>query len=158
MNILLDTSYLLPLIRVGIKGFERKDLIRLLVKYQISISSISIFELIAKGAKFVANGVLDLEDVMGGIIAILSDKRIRVIDYVSNRDIIEISIFLRKLMDDFIDCIIVATALAETNILLTEDNNIHQLQNSKEFLKIRETVNDSLQILNLRQFKATFKI
>lgn len=47
-------------------------------------------------------------------------------------DIVRISFELRKELPDYIDCIIVATAISLGEDLLTEDRLIHRLKNNVE--------------------------
>ena len=56
MKVFLDTSYFLSLISFKVKGFSRHSLLKLLKNDAIKIkfSSITNFELMAKGAKFSA--------------------------------------------------------------------------------------------------------
>ncbi|MBO3768874.1 MAG: hypothetical protein QXS51_06285 [Thermoproteota archaeon] len=67
MKILLDTTYLLPAIGIYFKEFPNDTLIRLRHREnQLFISEISIFELSAKGAKYVSAGKLSVERVVRG--------------------------------------------------------------------------------------------
>ena len=108
MRLLVDTTYLLPAIGISIKELPRDAPIKLVAKgHQISMSDISIFELSAKGAKYIANGMLTPERAMMGIRAIVYDDAI---DHISihDSDILLTSFKLRSILDDFIDCLILS--------------------------------------------------
>jgi len=66
LRLLLDTTYLLPAIGVSIKDLSRDAPIELIREgHEISISDITIFELIAKGAKHITLGTLTAEGYPG---------------------------------------------------------------------------------------------
>ncbi|MDG6999830.1 MAG: hypothetical protein JRN15_12025 [Nitrososphaerota archaeon] len=44
-----------------------------------------------------------------------------------------ITVKLRKVLGDFIDCMIVGTALSQAQGLLTEDGSIHELKRNATF-------------------------
>lgn len=57
MKLLLDTIYFLPAIGIAIKNLPKDVLIELMQKgHQIFVSEISVFELSAKGAKYIIEG------------------------------------------------------------------------------------------------------
>ena len=57
MKLLLDTTYFLPTIGVSIKEMQKDALLTLMAKkHEIAMSQITIFELAAKGAKYVKDG------------------------------------------------------------------------------------------------------
>jgi len=67
MKLLLDTTYFLPAIGVSIKGFPRNIVVEFIRKgYEVLISEITLFELSAKGAKFIIAGVLSPRRVSRG--------------------------------------------------------------------------------------------
>ena len=119
---IIDTTYLLPLSRIGV----RTDLIKAVVEGRargvrlgdLKVSLISIFELQAKAAK------LDIptRDAVKAVNVIL--RSFQVIPFY-RADIIETAHELRGKLADYIDSIIVATAAALGEDLATEDTNIH---------------------------------
>lgn len=117
---ILDTTYLLPLAKIAVDTdllgavARRKTDIKL---EDMSVSLISIFELQAKGAKLnvPANAVIRAVD------AIMSAFRVAPF-YESGT--IEIAQTVRKTVSDYIDCIIVATAISNKEDLATEDSLI----------------------------------
>ncbi|MEM2994923.1 MAG: PIN domain-containing protein [Candidatus Bathyarchaeia archaeon] len=149
MNLLLDTTYLLPAIGVSIKGFPKDALFRLMKKgHQIAISDISIFELSAVGAKQVFVGTLPAERVAKGIRAIVYDERMSVIPFYDS-SVLLMAFKLRKLLNDFIDCLILSSAVNQCDAILTEDEDIQDLKRNKEFAGFVATVNPKFEIQKL---------
>ena len=120
MTLILDTTYLLPMSGIGVDT----DLLKAAADERIaldmgsiSISMISLFELQAKVAKlgisagFAANAV----DMINTVFRV---------EPFYNSDVIKISQSLLKLLEDYIDCIIVATAIVLHEDLITEDSRI----------------------------------
>jgi len=135
MKILLDTSYLLPIIGISVKDLPRDAIIRLAEKgYEISLSEISLFELTANGAKYVTNGRLSAQRVCRGINAIIHDDRIRVIR-IYDTPILMTAFKLRKFLNNFIDCLILSSAINNTDALITEDEPIHELEEEVKTFK-----------------------
>ena len=129
---IIDTSYLLPLARIEIDNdfllaiAEKRGSSNQLSFDRIRINSISIFELQAKAAKL----RVKLAYVLDAIEQI--SKSFRIESYYSP-DIIKTAFELRETMfSDYIDCIIVATAIELKDELVTEDSRIIR---KKEALK-----------------------
>lgn len=151
MKLLVDTTYLLPAIGISIKELPRDAPIRLVAKgHQISISDISIFELSAKGAKYITKGTLTPERVMMGIRAIVYDDAI---DHISihDSDILLTSFKLRSILADFIDCLILSSAINRCDALITEDGEILNLNKNKEFNELLATANSKFKIRKLAE-------
>ncbi len=117
---ILDTTYLLPLAQIAVDT----DLLAAVAKRKtdfkiedISVSLISIFELQAKGAK------LDVpaKSVIRAVDAITS--AFHVVPFYET-GVIEVGQKLRKTVSDYIDCIILATAITNKEDLVTEDSLI----------------------------------
>jgi hypothetical protein len=120
----LNTTYLLPAIGVSIKGLPKDALIRLIQKgHQISIGNISVFELSAKRAKHVATGTLSAERVTRGISAIVYDERITVVP-IHDSSVLLMAFKLRRMLSDFIDCLILSSAINQSDAVLTEEKDI----------------------------------
>ncbi len=150
MILLLDTTYLLPVIGISIKDIPRDIVIKLIKRdYKVSISEISIFELSAKGAKYIAHESLDAERVVRGIKALLYDDRIDKIP-IYDLSILSLAFKLRRILDDFIDCLILSSAINQADILITEDNNIHILSNMREFIDLVREINPGFKIMRLK--------
>jgi predicted nucleic acid-binding protein len=85
---------------------------------EIAVSLISLFELQAKAAKLgVAPSIVSeaLEAVK---------KAFRVIPFYAEK-VVEVSFSLRRKIPDYIDCVILATAIVLGEDLATEDSLIH---------------------------------
>jgi len=54
-------------------------------------------------------------------------KYINVIDFW-DENLVRISFDLRKMLPDYVDCVIVATAIRYSDMLLTEDSRIHAIK------------------------------
>lgn len=145
----MDTTYLLPAIGISIKDLPKDTLVRLMQKgHQISISNISIFELSAKGAKHVAAGTLSTERVTRGIRAIVYDERITVIP-MHDSSVLLMAFKFRRLLGDFIDCLILSSAINQNDAIVTEDEDIQNLKRTKEFRGLLATINPKFKIQTL---------
>jgi len=119
--VILDTIYLFPLVGVAVKN----DLLRAIVEGRVksitlddlAISQISLFEIQAKSAKL----RIPVERVIRAIRAITST--LEVIPFYS-RPVIKYSFELYGLLGDYIDSVIVATAISTRKPLITEDKLI----------------------------------
>ena len=117
---IIDTTYLLPLARIKID----KDLLRAIADEKVKLSfedirinEISIFELQAKAAKL----MIPAKFVIEAIETILKAFKI---ERFHKPEIIEIANEIRRSIPDYIDCIIVATAVLTKESLITEDSLI----------------------------------
>jgi predicted nucleic acid-binding protein len=118
---IIDTTYLLPLARIDVDVDLLKASVEGRVNVRIeemAVSLISLFELQAKAAKLgVASSIVHeaLE---------ATNKAFRVIPFYT-KEIVEVSFSLRKTMPDYVDCVILATAIVLGENLVTEDSLIH---------------------------------
>lgn len=120
--ILIDTTYLLPMISFSVRGIPDDIILRLIRNnYLIYISSISLFELAAVGSKYVSRGDLSEKDVIDGVKAIKLSPDLTIVDHADDK-VISKALRLNKSLPDFIDCIITATAITYCDLLLTEDS------------------------------------
>ena len=118
---IVDTTYLLPLSRISIDT----DLLRAIAENEIAdvgledlgVSSISIFELQAKAAKLKVKA----EYVSGAVSSISDNFRV---EPFHSPTIIKSSFELKNMFSDYIDCIIVGTAVSLIEDLITEDSKI----------------------------------
>lgn len=141
MRLLLDTTYLLPAIGISVKGLPRDAPIELIDKgHKIFISDISIFELSAKGAKHITAGTLSSERVTKGIRAIVYDETIETIP-MHESTLLLTAFKLRGMLNDFIDCIILSSAINRCDALITEDNDMQKLKGNKEYKDVLATIN-----------------
>ncbi len=126
---ILDTIYLLPLVGVAVKN----DLLRAIVDGRVkgitldnlAISQISLFEIQAKSVKL----RIPVEGVIRAIRAITST--LEVIPFYS-KPVIKYSFELYELLGDYVDSVIVATAISTRKALITEDKLILSHKNTLE--------------------------
>ncbi|GAH30358.1 unnamed protein product, partial [marine sediment metagenome] len=79
MKILIDTSYFLPLIKIGIENIPQTVLLNLLSKtsHEYFYSNLTLFELTAKGLKLSSQkNAITPQDIRIGIDAIQNDLRL----------------------------------------------------------------------------------
>jgi len=127
---IIDTTYLLPLARIKVKT----DLLRAIAEDRLrdkvdfsdlKISLISIFELQAKASKL----GIPPKYVCEAVNTIF--KVFNVVPYY-RENIIEVSHELYKELHDYIDSIILATAITLDEHLVTEDTIIHSVKDKIE--------------------------
>lgn len=126
---ILDTTYLLPLAQIAVDT----DLLAAVAKRKtdvkledIAVSLISAFELQAKAAKLnVPTG-----STIRAVDAMLS--AFRVVPFY-DAGVIEAAQRIRKTISDYVDCIILATALTSKDEVVTEDSLV--LEKRKKLLK-----------------------
>ncbi|MDE1824021.1 MAG: PIN domain-containing protein [Candidatus Micrarchaeota archaeon] len=137
---IIDTTYLLRLSGIEINT----DLLRAiddgkttLSFDELGVSQISLFEIQAKVAKLRLPTSLAIDAIK----AIRSSFRV---EPFYNPEIIEVAYTLSQQFKDYIDCVIVATAVVLKEDLITEDTKIN---NSKRMIKERYKIN----ILNYKE-------
>jgi predicted nucleic acid-binding protein len=151
LRLLLDTTYLLPAIGVAVKGIPEDTPIKLIGKgHEISTSDITLFELSAKGAKYVTLGTLTSERVTRGIRAIVYDDRVERIP-LHDTSVLLTAFKLRRILNDFIDCLILSSAINRNDTLVTEDGDIHDLREKREFQELLNMINPRFKIQTLKE-------
>jgi len=128
MKILIDTSYLLPLIKISIEGISERILLEVLLKSknEIFYSDLSLFELTAKAFKYINTGdQISVQDLMIGLDAIENDTRLIHISWKDNPIIIELATNLRTIHRDTIDYLIFATAICNCDCIATMDRDFY---------------------------------
>jgi len=146
MKILVDTTYLLPAVGVSVKGVPKDMLLKLLnTDHPIYISEIAIFELSAKSAKYIVEGKLGVDRASKGVRSIVYDERIEKIP-VYDTPIMRVAFKLRRLLRDFIDCIVTSSAINTCDILVTEDKDIQDLKETESFQEILKQANPKFEI------------
>jgi PIN domain nuclease of toxin-antitoxin system len=151
LKLLLDTTYFLPTIGVSIKEMQKNALLMLMAeKHQISMSQITIFELSAKGAKYIKEGQLSPERVTRGISAIIYNDVVETIP-MHDTTILQTSFKLRNMLNDFIDCLILSSAMNYCEAIVTEDNEIQSFRKSSEFHNLVADLNPGFKVLKLSE-------
>ena len=150
MKLLLDTTYLLPAIGVSIKGIPEDMAIQLIERgHQITISDITIFELSAKGAKYVSFGTLTAERVSRGVRAIVYDDKIERIS-LHDTSVLLTAFKLRRTLSNFIDCLILSSALNRTDALISEDKDVHELWGKRDIRSLFQMTNPEFEIRTVK--------
>jgi PIN domain nuclease of toxin-antitoxin system len=151
LKILLDTTYLLPTVGITVRELSKGVPSKLAKKgHQVAISEMTIFELTAKGAKYVAIGTLSPERVTDGIRSLLHDDTIGKIPPYET-EIVLTAFKLRSMLHDFIDCLILSTAINNCDALITEDNEIHAQKKNKEYYNLLSEINPEFKIQKLTE-------
>lgn len=114
------------------------------------MSQITIFELSAKGAKYIKEGQLSPERVTRGISAIIYNDAIETIP-MHDTTILQTSFKLRNMLNDFIACLILSSAMNYSEAIITEDNEIQSLRKSSEFHNLLADLNPGFKILKLNE-------
>jgi len=116
--LILDTTYFLPLAQIAVDT----DLLAAVARKEtdlkledISVSLISLFELQAKGAKL----HVPAKSTILAIDAIVS--AFRIVPFYEN-GVIEAAQNLRRVISDYVDCVILATGIASREDVVTEDS------------------------------------
>jgi predicted nucleic acid-binding protein len=151
-KILLDTTYLFPLAGINVRGVEREAIERAsAIGHHLSISEMSLFELAAKGAKLVDDGSADAERLAQAVRSIVSDETLGKVR-LYEEGILPIAIALRRHNSDFIDCVILASAVLTSEILVTEDE---LLLRSSEMIKLARKTNPKFLICSFKHLSRT---
>jgi predicted nucleic acid-binding protein len=137
-KILLDTTYFLPFAGISVRGIERDAVKRAsAIGHELFVSEMSLFELAAKGAKLVGDGSADPERVAQAVQSISTDEKLRKVR-LYDEGVLPLAIALRPHNSDFIDCVILASAVSTCEILVTEDE---LLLRSNEIIKLVRKTN-----------------
>lgn len=150
MRVLVDTTYFMPAIGVGVRGLPRTVLSNLRKQgHKLMISNITVFELAAKGARLVTSKRLSKERVTQGLNAILYDPDIETVEF-AELGVLDKASSLRADISDFIDCVILASAAAKADILLTEDQKLRDLSVEDALLSKLKPTNPDFRVYGIR--------
>ncbi|MGB9959437.1 MAG: PIN domain-containing protein [Candidatus Bathyarchaeales archaeon] len=151
MKLLLDTTYFLPTIGIAVKNLPKDAPLQLMQRgHKIFISKITLFELSAKGAKYAASGAILPERITRGIRALAYAETVNTIE-IYESTILHTAFQLGKTLNDFIDCLILSSAINQCDALITEDTDIQNIKEDKSFQEITATKNPKFQILKLAE-------
>jgi predicted nucleic acid-binding protein len=148
---LIDSTFFFPLISVEIQNCPKEAILELLRKEEIVRSDLVIFELSAKGSKLINEGKLTIEDLTEGLTAIQYHPSIETIP-IHYSEIQILACELRKQHADFIDCLMVATAVNNTNCFLTFDKEIKR-KTQGIWKKIIEKENKEFKVKMWEEYK-----
>jgi len=142
VRLLLDTTYLMPLIKVKIKEVGEDTVRQALREHDIIISDVQIFELYAKGVKYLMHGFISTEDLVEGVeAAYYSLEKIPMAD----RRVMESAAKIRRVLDDLLDSIILSTALHYGEGIATLDKRIEKAYEEKNV----RSINPNLKVTKL---------
>jgi PIN domain nuclease of toxin-antitoxin system len=120
-RVLLDTTYLLPVAGIHLQRVQKDTLKKAKsAGHQLFISEISLFELAAKGAKLAKNRLADRERLAQALQSLVLDESLGKVK-VYDEEALSLAIDLRQHHSDFVDCLILASAISTCEVLLTED-------------------------------------
>lgn len=125
MNVLLDTTYLLP--AVGIEIDLPEDMLAQLFSstHSLMINELSLFELFGKASGHIGGSETAKERFYTGMTSILASK---IESYpIFTLDTVPVVRDLHERFKDLPDCPIVATAQVYADVLLTEADDIPKL-------------------------------
>jgi hypothetical protein len=103
-----------------------------------------------KGVKYIKDGQLSPERVTRGINAIIYNDDIETIP-MHDTTILQTAFKIRNMLNDFIDCLILSTALNNSEAIITEDNEIQSLKKNSEFHNLVADLNPGFKILKLTE-------
>jgi PIN domain nuclease of toxin-antitoxin system len=150
MKVLLDTTYLMPSIGVQVKDIHPNTLS--LIRggsHTVAISDITLLELSAKGAKYAASGKLSPERVSRGVQAVQREEELEKIPHL-DEDVLRTAITIRSIINDYLDCVILSSAINRCDTLLTEDTRIHSLANNEGYNELVKEINPDFQLASHR--------
>lgn len=153
MKIFFDSSYFFPLIKVKVEK-SSPEIISLTYQresFELQFSSITLFELSAKGARLIKEGKLTVNDVVDGINALVSWRNISLIE-PWNGEVQRLAFDFRLDHSDYIDCLVLASAIIHANVFVSEDILLKKLFKTKWFNRVRE-INIEFEILNTEELK-----
>jgi len=149
--VLLDTTYFLPAIGISVKDLPRDAPLKLMQKgHQISMSDVSIFELAAEGAKHVALGTVAAERVTRGIRAVVYSDAVEIVS-MRETTLLLTAFKLRGMLSDFIDCLLLSSAINLCDVLITEDEDIQDLRKNKDFSDLVASINPKFKVQTLME-------
>ncbi len=146
---MLDTTYFLPAIGISVKDLAEVPT-ALVRSHKLAISEISVFELSAKAARYANDGLLPPERAARGIGAIVHDERIEKIP-VYDTELFLTATKVRSMIKDFIDCTIISSAMNHCEWLVTEDDEIANLEQNQRFRNLVEDLNPRFKVLTAKE-------
>jgi len=151
LKLLLDTTYLLPAIGVAVRNLPRTVVRDLRGRgHNISICTITIFELAAKGAKFVRDGKLKEDGVREGLQAILNDEAISQVQF-QEPGVLARAMAIRTELKDFIDCLILCSAAITADALVSEDEELQDMVSKENIRAKLKPINPAFSVYSSRR-------
>jgi predicted nucleic acid-binding protein len=131
MKVFLDTTYFIPTLGISLQGIPWDVAFKAQRENEAIVSELTLFELSAKGAKYVNSGLIPPENVVQGVNSLLRDDRFRKVGFCE-APIQRTAIHLRKKLRDYVDCLILSTAAHTCDVLLTEDVELRDMGSEME--------------------------
>ena len=146
MRVLLDTAYLMPAIGIQVKNIPKLTLS--LIRgggHETAISELTLFELSAKGAKYTASGALDPDRVRRGVLTVARDEGLVKIPPL-DEEVLKASLSLRGILGDYLDCVILSSAINRCDTMLTEDALIRGLPEDQSYRELVNRINPEFKV------------
>ncbi len=154
MRVFLDTTYFIPSIGIALTNLPWDIAFKVQRNSETMISDLTLFELYAKGAKYVRNGFIEKEQVLRGVTSLRLDERFHKIDYRDSM-IQDTAISLRQNINDYLDCVLLASAIHSCELMLTEDKRLSKAAMDNRGLISR--LNSAFMVKDWNQVKELFK-
>ena len=149
MKLFFDSSYFFPIIKIKVEK-SSPEILALTINqdsaFEMQYSTITLFELSAKGAKLIRSGQLTRNDVINGINALIHWENVKSVEPWDG-EVQRLAIDFRKDHPDYIDCLVIASAIIHANVFISEDEMLKNLFESK-WKSIAADINDEFLILN----------
>ena len=152
MKIFLDSSFFFPFMRIDVKKVSKKEIGILLrnKNYEIFCSDLVFFELSAKASKYINQGILNMEDLLDGVSFINNYSKISKIP-IQYPEILILAQEFRKIHQDYIDCIILASAVKSSDVFITMDGILREMIQTKWY-KIILKENPTFHVTSFSEF------
>ena len=153
MKVFFDSSYFFPLIKVEVENSSPEILsfAHQIKSLELHYSSITLFELSAKGARMIKSGKLTSNDVIEGINALIRWRDVISID-PWNGEVQRLAFYFRNDHSDYIDCLVLASSIITANMFISEDTTLRNLLKTKWVTRVGE-INPRFKIVNADQLK-----
>ena len=153
MKFFLDSSFFFPFIQIEIPDCSQEKLLQIFNRPDLVFCQfeLSIFEISAKGRKYVQNGCITTQDLIDGINAIEYLPNIEVIP-IYHSQIQLLALYFSATHSDFIDCLLLASAVNFADRFISLDETLQQKM-EKEWNDEIAKYNDHFQMLLWTQFE-----
>ncbi len=153
MKVFLDTTYFIPSIGIAHPELPWDIAFKVHKNAETVISDLTLFELYAKGAKYVKNGFIEKEQVLRGVTSLRLDERFQKVDYRDSM-IQDTAISLKQSINDYLDCVLLASAIHSSELMLTEDRVLRKAaENNRGLISQR---NGDFTVKNWNQIKENY--
>ena len=152
MKILLDSTYLFPLIDIDInEGWTKSHLSQLLENenYDLYYGDLSLFEIFTKSMRLILQKKLSfsMDEIQKGINSLVNSKKFKKINWWEHLFESEIILELRRIHSDSIDCELFYLAVVNCDIFATFDETmIKKIKDNSIILDWIKGVNPNFQI------------